>query len=515
MKAESRTYKSLLNSGVALFMFIINFILQFYSRKIFLDYLGTEILGLNTTATNLLQFLNLAELGISSAVGFTLFKPIHDADHITINEILTLQKHLYRRIAYFVILGAVILMGFFPLIFSKITLPLWYAYGSFGVLLFSSLLGYFINYKQVILTASQRDYLVQISYKSVLMIKLLLQIYAVMNFNNGYAWWLIIEAVFAILSSMSLHIATIKSYNYFMKVTKSFAELKDSYPNFTVKIKQMFFHKIGGFALQQSSPLIIYAYTSLSIVALYGNYYMIVLGIISLMASISNSINGGVGNLVAEGNESKIINVFWELFSARFFIITTFCFCAYKLIPAFVTLWIGSQYLLPNNTLILLIIILFIQLSRQLIDSYLTAYALTRDIWSPIVEALINIIGSIILGKFFGLNGILIAVIMSLILMIFCWKQYFLIREGMIYSVKKYILNYIYHFITGSASIFLCLTITNKISILKDLSSNWSNFILSALSYFLISASTLFILMYTIFPSFRQFIVRLKSFINR
>ena len=85
MPVKSRTYNSLRNSAAATVIFLINFCLQFISRKIFLDYLGTEILGLNTTATNLLQFLNLAELGISSAVGFTLYKPIHDDDYLTIN----------------------------------------------------------------------------------------------------------------------------------------------------------------------------------------------------------------------------------------------------------------------------------------------------------------------------------------------------------------------------------------------------------------------------------------------
>ena len=150
MASTSRTAKSLKNSVIAMGFYLINLGLQFFSRKIFLEYLGTEILGLNTTAMNLLQFLNLAELGISSAVGFTLYKPLHDNDKTTVNEIVTLQGHLYRRIAYLIIVGAAILMCFFPLIFKKISLPLWYAYGSFGVLLFSALLGYFFNYRQIV-----------------------------------------------------------------------------------------------------------------------------------------------------------------------------------------------------------------------------------------------------------------------------------------------------------------------------------------------------------------------------
>lgn len=158
MTTTSRTAKSIKNSIVAMGFYFVNLILQFFSRKIFLEYLGTEILGLNTTAANLLQFINLAELGVGAAIACTLYKPLFDGDKEAISEIITLQGKLYRKIAYFMIGGATTLSCFFPWIFEKMELPLWYAYASFGVLLFSSLLSYFCNYKQVLLSADQKDY---------------------------------------------------------------------------------------------------------------------------------------------------------------------------------------------------------------------------------------------------------------------------------------------------------------------------------------------------------------------
>ena len=140
MALESRTAKGIKNSVVALAFYFVGLVLQFFSRKIFLDYLGAEVLGLNTAATNLLQFLNLAELGIGAAISFTLYKPLFDNDEKTINEIVSLQGWMYHRIAWIVILGSSVLMCFFPLIFAKMPLPLWYAYASFGVLLVSALL---------------------------------------------------------------------------------------------------------------------------------------------------------------------------------------------------------------------------------------------------------------------------------------------------------------------------------------------------------------------------------------
>lgn len=76
MAEVSRTDRVIQNAKVALFFYCINLVLQFFSRKIFLDYLGAELLGLNTTAQNLLQFLNLAESGIGAAVAFALYKPL-------------------------------------------------------------------------------------------------------------------------------------------------------------------------------------------------------------------------------------------------------------------------------------------------------------------------------------------------------------------------------------------------------------------------------------------------------
>ena len=81
-------------------LFVVQIFVGFYSRKVFLDHLGAEVIGLNTTLGNILSFLNLAELGIGIAMATSLYKPIHDKDHEKITEILSMQGILYRRIAW-------------------------------------------------------------------------------------------------------------------------------------------------------------------------------------------------------------------------------------------------------------------------------------------------------------------------------------------------------------------------------------------------------------------------------
>ena len=94
----SRTKRTIQNSRVSFLLFLVQVLVGFYSRKVFLEYLGTEVLGLNTTLGNILSFMNLAELGIGIAMATSLYKPISDNDQKTICEIITVQSILYRKI---------------------------------------------------------------------------------------------------------------------------------------------------------------------------------------------------------------------------------------------------------------------------------------------------------------------------------------------------------------------------------------------------------------------------------
>ena len=87
MPQESRLKKSLLNARVNLIFYFLSLALSFFSRKIFLDALGADFMGLIGTLNNLLGFLNLAELGISTAIGYVLYKPLFEHDEKKINKI--------------------------------------------------------------------------------------------------------------------------------------------------------------------------------------------------------------------------------------------------------------------------------------------------------------------------------------------------------------------------------------------------------------------------------------------
>lgn len=511
--AYCRTKQSLKNSTIAIIYFAINLFLQFFSRKIFLDYLGTEILGLNTTAVNLLQFLNLAELGINAAVGFSLYDPINRKDENSINEIIHLQCYLYRRIGLIILAGAIILMLFFPAIFSKSKLPLWYAYSSFSVLLLSSLIGYFYNYKQVLLTASQQHYKITYSFNSIMLVKILFQIVCVRYFKNPYIWWLIFEGVFAIIGAYSLQHMTKRTFPFLSSTNLSFKELKQKYFSLTIKIKQLFFHKIVALIITQSSPLIIYAYTSLSMVALYGNYSLIIAGITNLFNTVFNSIGAGIGNLVVSSDIDHVWVTFRELFSLRIYILSVFSFCVVALSNQFITLWIGAQYILDDLTLWLMVLIMFSTLTRYTIESFIMAYGLVQDIWAPIIEGILNLGLAIILGYYYGLHGILLGTLMSLIVIGQGWKPYFLFTRKMSQFYKGYLWLFFKHLLL----IFLAYIFSFKVLKLFEVNvaSSWIVFLMNAIITFAVICFLLGLILMLFRCEIVYFINRIKYLYGR
>lgn len=513
MGNNSRIKKSLKNVQVALVFYVINLVLQFFYRKIFLDYLGSEVLGLNTTAMNLLQFLNLAELGVGAAVSYSLYKPLAINDHQQINEIVSIQGYLYSKIGVIVLFAGVVLMLFFPVFFSDIKVPLWYAYATFGVLFISALIGYFLNYQQILLISDQKEYKLNYAIQGVKVLKVLLQIFSILLLSNGYIWWLFWELIAVFVTVGGIKYMLKLEYPWLKTNIDSGKELIKKHPEITYKTKQLFAHKLAGFALNESSQLVIFAFTSLSFIAVYGNYLLVIAGITALLGAVFNSTNAGVGNLVSEGNKDKILTIFEELFTLRFFLAIVSCYCVYKLTPAFITLWVGKKYLLENSSLLLLVLIMFVNITRLTVDSFLNAYGLFKDIGAPIIELIINIGLSILLGYFYGFNGVLIGVISSMCLIVLCWKPYFLFNSGFKTEIKYYAIMYTKLLFISFFALFITEYLMDFIKL--NPSASVFQFLVYSLTIVVVF-STILLSGFLIFTNgMRQFFLRCKIYLTK
>ena len=444
MPHESRLKKSLLNARVNLIFYFLSLALSFFSRKIFLDALGADFMGLIGTLNNLLGFLNLAELGISTAIGYVLYKPLFEHDERKINEIISVFGFIYRRIGFVILSAGCVLACFLPLIFPNNVFDLGVIYFAFFSYLTTSLIGYFANYKQTLLGADQKNYVVTAYFQSAVLIKTLLQM-GLVYYTGNYYLWISLELLLGITYSIILNWKVNQVYPWLKSEVKQGKLLFKKYPEVTRYTKQLFVHKLGGFVQFQTTPFLVYAFVSLKTVAYYGNYTLIIDKISIFISNLLGSTNAGVGNLIAEGDSKRIQQVFWELMGIRFLIAGTISFALIRLTGAFISLWLGSEYVLPQHILYLIIINSFINYTRGAIDQFTYGYGLFQDTWAPIAEVIINLTVAIVAGHFWGLPGILMGNITSLFLIIVIWKPYFLYSQGFKISVLHYWIGYIKH----------------------------------------------------------------------
>ena len=425
----NRVNKSLINAKVNLLFYFLGLFFAFYSRQIFLRCLGDEFIGLTGTLGNILAYLNLAELGISSSISYFLYKPLQSNNHKEVADVLSLLGYLYRWIGFFIFGGALIVSLFFPLIFAGQGLSMGIIYFAFASILGSQLIGYFINYREILLAADQKQYLVSVYYQSAGLVKTALQIFLAYTYRNLYVW-VAVEFIFGVLACIILNWKINREYPWLRTDKSRGRELLRRYPEIIGKTKQIFIHKIKDFVLTKSDELFVFLFVSLKMVAYYGNYTMIVSKISLLFTVVLNSVNAGVGNLVAEGDRQLEDKVFWELTALRQFVAGVICYGLYMLLSPFISVWLGSQYILDYWVLVLLIIYTFMNLTRSVVDIFMHAHGLYSDVWSCYVELALNVGVTIALAIPFGIIGILAGKVVSVGIIIMIWKPYYLYHKG-------------------------------------------------------------------------------------
>ena len=509
MAAESRVKKSLLNARVNLIFYFLTLALSFFSRKIFLDTLGADFVGLTGTLQNLLGFLNLAELGIGTAIGYVLYKPLFDQDHSKINEIISVFGYLYSWIGKIILVAGCILACFLPFIFPNTVFELSIIYFAYFSFLVSSLIGYFINYRQTLLGADQKNYVVTAYFQTMNIVKTLIQMVSA-YYTGSYCLWVAIELFFGIIYSFILNWKINQTYPWLKSEIRLGKQLFKKYPEVIRYTKQLFVHKIGEFSQFQTIPFIIYAYTSLKTVAYYGNYTIITAKISTFLLTFLSSTGASIGNLIAEGNNKKIIEIFWELLAVRILIGGIVLFALNNLMEPFISLWLGEEYILERNILLIMSITMFIGLMRRAYEQFLFGYGLFNDVWAPIAESVLNIVIALICGIYWGLFGILLGGLVSQFVIILLWKPYFLFKKGFKKSVFGYWKNFLFQILW----ITIPYIIMNLYIIpLMDIDiSNFGGFILYSILIVGIYTLMSYMLLYVFSKGMRSFT---KRFIKR
>lgn len=502
-----RVHKSLLNAKVNLLFYFLSLFFSFFSRKIFLDCLGADFIGLTGTLGNILGYLNLAELGVGAAISFFLYKPLQSNNRNEINEIISVFGYLYRKIGQFILIGGLIVSLFFPFIFKNTELGMGIIYFSFFSFLGSSLIGYFINYRQILLTADQKNYLVAVYFQSANLVKIALQIFLAYTYRNLFVW-VAVEFLFGIIGCIVLNWKINQEYPWLKSSVGNGKELLKKYPTILTNTKQVFIHKIKDFLLSKSDELFIFAFVSLKMVAYYGNYTMIIYKVSQLFTFVLDGVGAGVGNLVAEGDKKNMMKVFWELMAIRHFIAGFLVTSLYFLLEPFISLWLGPQYIMDRTILILLLIYIYMMQSRGVVDMFNHAHGLYADTWSAWAELILNVGITLIAGYFYGIIGILLGKIVSVFLIVVFCKPYYLFASGFKLPISVYWKGTIRYYLIFCIS-FMAICLLNRFNIINP-SSNWFSLIgyscIVCGCYLIINI----ILLYTFAKGMKDIVLRVK-----
>jgi O-antigen/teichoic acid export membrane protein len=480
---------------------------------VFYDYLGSDVLGLDTTASSLLSFLNLAELGVGGAVGYFLYQPLFDKDRLTINEIVSLQGWIYRRIAYVIMAAAFILMCFFPIIFKGISLPMWYPYATFLVMLFGALLGYFVNYRQCVLTADQKGYKVtRITSGAGLGFKILL-VFILPIVPSPFLFYIGTNLAGTIFGSLWLNYVLKKEYPWLRKAELSGRQLLKKYPGILKKTSQLFFHQIATFIVFKCSPLIMYAYTSLTSIAYFGNYSIIIDKAKDILGMAFSSSQAAVGNLIASHDRQHALDVFWEMNDSRVCISTSALLILTMITEPFISVWLSSDYLLGHAVLYIMGFNAWLMINRDPVGQYVSGFGLFQDVWAPIVEALINFGVAIFFGRLYGIAGVLLGSTVSNLIIMYGWKPYFLFTRGFRgRPIREYYLPCLYRYILAGINVVAFIYL-NKIFKPQHI-NNFLDLTVYGLILTLIIMPVMYLEFYLLTPGTRRFNQRLVGMLK-
>ena len=212
--AMSRTRNSIKNIIFALIGQILALLISFIARTIFIRILGKEILGLNGLFTNILSMLSFAELGIGSAIIYSMYKPLANNDEKAISSLINLYAKAYNIIGIIILILGITLLPFLKFLVKDYET---YTYMNINLIyvlfVINSAITYFYSYKRSIIVANQKKYIDSINRTIFLLLLNVVQL-VILYITRNYILYLLIQILFGFLENISISIIANKLYPY-------------------------------------------------------------------------------------------------------------------------------------------------------------------------------------------------------------------------------------------------------------------------------------------------------------
>jgi len=438
----SRIDNSLRNIKYAILGQGIVIIMSFITRLVFVRHLPVEYLGLNGLFANIMVMLSLAELGIGSSIIYSLYKPLASKDEEKVAALMGVYKKTYRIIGIVVAFLGLFILPFLTFVVNEEIPTSSSIYIIYLLFLLNAVMGYFIIYKQSILSADQQEYVIT-SYRSLVTVLANAVQIIFLVLTREYLVFLILQ----ILATTSLNIILARKVDQrypFLKIFKDAKIPKEEVKILTRNVRAMMAHKVGGFVVNGMDNILLTNFVSLVVVGFYSNYLLIINGLWIVYNIIFHSFSASVGNLAATSDKEKIRFNFNAINLLGFWIFGFSAICLYVLFNLFITVWLGENFLLDGWTVYVIILNFYLRGMRLSVITFhntLGIFWYTRH--KPIFEAIISLGVSIFLGVRYGAVGILLGTTASTLLTNFWVEPYVLYKYGFQSPVRDYFKRYI------------------------------------------------------------------------
>lgn len=461
---KSRTHYSILNISTGIIGYIINTIFGFVCRMIFVRCLASDYLGINGLFTNILTMLSLAELGIGSAIVYALYKPLAEDDQDKIASLVDFYGKAYKTIGIVVGIIGLALLPFLNTIIREQPNIKESISSIYLLYLFNTASTYFFSYRGSLLMAAQQNYIVTgLNYIITICQSIIQIIYLLLT--KEYYGYLIIQTIGTFIYNFTISKIAVKKFPYIVKKDIKPLE-KVERKSLISNIRDLTLYKISGLLVNSTDNIIITYFNGLSVSGITSNYTLFTNTLTSLLNQIFNGINSSIGNhnaLVSNKEKEKMFNNinlinFWLFGWATVGIIIV--------ASDLVGLCFGSDYVMSNEIPIVLAINVYMVGMQNAVWTYKNTLGIFHyGRFMQFGTAILNIIFSILLGKIWGVFGILFASAVARGLTNTWYDPYCVFKYGFNTNPIKYFRKYLKYLIIILIDILMCYIVCSFINL--------------------------------------------------
>lgn len=456
---DNRTKNASRNVISAFFNRIILYVLTFVSRRLFIHYIGIEYLGINGLFSNILTLLSMADLGIGTALNISLYKPIAEDDTKKISEILSYFSKLYIYIGISV---GIIGFSFTPFLKYIINLdkPIPNIQLIYAIIIIKNIFSYVYVYKSSIIYADQKNYIINKVDTIISLIRAIVQIVIIVILHN-YILYILTDSISVLIKNIIISSHADKLY--------PFIKQKERLPENEKKIIlsdvfSLFFYKVSFALLNGTDSIIISIIIGTIAVGLYSNYLMITEAIETFISLFFNSLIASIGNIVAKEKKENGFKAYKVLQLLSNWISALVVCELFILFQNVVSLLFGQNLLMDNLTVIAIVLNVYFSICMRPVWTFREGTGMYSYIrYIMLCTATLNIVLSVLLGKWIGVAGVIFATSISKLLTYFWYEPKVLFNKFFGISVKYYYKTYILNLCLTAGCLVLCMLFTSFI----------------------------------------------------